>query len=279
MEPANTAFHFGAVFCAEMNLSSSSCSICCCLCFPPSTHQVDWPIAAAVNGGIAAVSRAAANPGVIRLADFVSSCLHPPALGHILWASSGGAPDVWMTRNFSRTIASAAVSGMGRVRSKDSALNMYLLPVNALCVLPDGNVLILTDREAEALLESGSWAAGKGGPSGGPYIFGRAKLLHLSYAQEESPQAAQSLAVVMPQAGLQNFAMSAAGDALLPPDAAAKLQLFAGRTTLGGPARRAAVAALLPERNDRDVATLLPEMRGYGHLVQRSQLEEICQAD
>lgn len=247
----------------------------------PLCLQVDWAIAAAVGGGIDAVRRAAAAaPGLMSLGDFVGRSLRPPALGTICWtAGSGGSArsaaaassGVWMTSNFANSVESAGAFAGSSGRA-GKALNTYLIPVNALCLLPDGHVLILTDREAEALLESGRWQAGSGG--GGT----KGTLLHFAYTQDDSLQAAQSLsAQVLP--GQNALRLMASGAVTLHPAACAKLQLFAGRTTLGGQARCSAVKALLPTRADKDAALELPKMRGFGHLIQRSQLEDICQMD
>jgi hypothetical protein len=182
--------------------------------------------------------------GAMRLADAVARCVQPPALGAIAW--SGG--EIWVTRNFMRTL---------HFEDDDAAadLSLYLRPVDALVALPGGAVLALSEREANALLAAAS--CGDGAPPALP------ALLHHAYARD-----AAGAALLTPHAPL-------------PHAAAARLQLLNGEVHFGGAddeERTRAVAALLCSRAARAAALLLPPMRGAGHLLARSALEELCEA-
>ena len=204
--------------------------------------ETDWPVAAA-----AALQHADA--GAMRLADAVANHLRPPELATIAWS-----PAVWVTANFIRTLAPP--DGASADDEHDD-LSLYQRPVDAMLRLPDGGVLLLSDREAETLLEA-HWAAGK--------AAGRPPLLHHSYARD-----ARDAALMAPDNDDDD-------DAALPDELAAALQLFNGETTLGGEARVAAAVAMLPNAEARGAALRLPVLRGNAHLLARSHLEACCEA-
>lgn len=241
---------------------------------------------------------------LLSLSEFVRLRLDPPHLARIRWGGGDEGDshpdDVWMTHNFALTTV-APESGAA------AKLNWFLRPVGFLCLMRDGHALLLTEREAGALLDLGEWdlnfglQAGGGAPAAA--AAGGAVLMHLSYAEAGS----DGLAVCfigapaggaagssrplrrVPAAALCSAAAAAAGEGAavqhqplraLTGAQVAKLQLFAGRTTLGaGAARQSAVRALLPEgdRAARDSVLELARTRGLGQLVKRSQLEDICQ--
>jgi hypothetical protein len=129
--------------------------------------------------------------------------------------------------------------------------------VDALVALPSGAVLALSEREANALLAAAAASVSSGAPALPP-------LLHHAYARD-----AAGAALLAPHAPL-------------PHAAAAWLQLLNGEVFFGlgddGNERTRAVAALLCSRAARAAALLLPPLRGAGHLVARSPLEELCEA-
>ena len=202
--------------------------------------ETDWNVAAA-----AALQDADA--GAMRLADAVANHLRPAELAKIAWSS-----DVWVTANFMRTLAPP--DGASADDEHDD-LSLYQRPVDAMLRLPDGGVLLLSDREAETLLEA-HWAAGK--------AAGCPPLLHYSYACN-----ARDASLMAPDDD----------DAALSDEQAAALQLFNGETTLGGEDRVAAATAMLRSAEARGAALHLPVLRGNAHLLARSHLEACCEAE
>jgi hypothetical protein len=188
-----------------------------------------------------------ADAGAMRLADAVANHLRPAELAKIAWSS-----DVWVTANFMRTLAPP--DGASADDEHDD-LSLYQRPVDAMLRLPDGGVLLLSDREAETLLEA-HWAAGK--------AAGCPPLLHYSYACN-----ARDASLMAPDDD----------DAALSDEQAAALQLFNGETTLDGEDRVAAATAMLRSAEARGAALHLPVLRGNAHLLARSHLEACCEAE
>jgi hypothetical protein len=127
-------------------------------------------------------------------------------------------------------------------------------------------VLLLSDREADAVVEA-AWTAPRAAAAGSPPP---PLLLHHAHARAEPAPAWLTLQA------RPGGAHCRGGAAAVDDDALARLQLYNGEKMLGGDARGRALEALLPTSAARDAALLLPPMRGLGHLVSRSQLEDIC---
>ena len=207
-------------------------------------HESDWNVAALASR---AVLLARSGAGAISLADAVTSHLRPSELAAIAWH-----PDVWVTANFMRTLAPP--DGASADDKRDD-LSLYQRPVDALLRLPDGGVLLLSDREAETLLADHWMAGGRGA--------GPPPLLHHTYARD-----ARGASLIAPGGG---------GAAALPDAHAAALQLLNGETTLGGEERVAAATAMLGSAQARGAALRLPVLRGNAHLLARSDLEACCE--
>lgn len=241
----------------------------------------DWDVVAAAADGLpACVDESAA----VRLSDFVAARL-PAPVGAIDWAPARGdyqfwrgfgrdSGAVWATANFARTLADAA--------GAPTEWSLFLRPVDSLLLFPNGDILLLSDREADAVVAA-AWMQ----PALQPRAVPPAVLLQRCYTRD--PDRAAWLAVAAERGGRQGGGGAAArATAVLPPRAAAQVQLFAGETSFGprGGAReqgrrggRAAdVAELLRSREARAAALMLPIMRGLEHTLSHSQLEEVCEA-
>lgn len=146
-------------------------------------------------------------------------------------------------------------------------MSLYQRPIDAVLLFPSGDVVLLTPREADAFLEA-AWSP----PPGAAPRRGAATLVSLSYARMDDPQAAARLSVCIGGGG-------GASKPALHPATVARLQLLGGATVFGAERRAGAVAELLPEAAARCAALQLPSFRGNAHLVARSQLERVCEAE
>lgn len=212
----------------------------------------NWATTAAVATHATAL---AADPGAVRLEDFVSLRL-PRDMRAIVWGS-GGCPDIWLSSAFASPVD---VHG-------DAAAS-YLRPVDALLLFQDGVVWCLTPREMDSLLGA-AWerhASGAGTATG-------ALLTHLCVAA----RAGGGLPSAWANGG--GYARAEHTQARLPPSTLARLQLFAGDVTFGDAAAQRCVGALLASAAARGAALALPRLRGRGELVMLSQLETMCQAE
>ncbi len=249
----------------------------------PSAQAVpeqDWDYAAALTAtslvSLEGLPRAA--PALVALRD-AAFRLEPPSVALLGWPAQ-----VKCTTNFLRA-TSASVGG---------PLNDYLRPVGELLVLPSGEALLLSEREAEAVLLR-MWRAGAG--RGG---LGGALLVPLCYARQAAVALASAGAQQQPvvplacsayQAPGGGVAVSALCQRLASPTLVA-VQLFNGETGYGGcggsssgsseggtskatsplmPALRALVSGR------KSAAEALVRMRGKGVLFDRSDLELACE--
>ena len=215
--------------------------------------EEDWDVCNLAGSPLVAPS-----PRFIPLADAVRRFMRPAELCTIAWAPAD-AGAIFVTSNFVKTLK---VVGDG-----DTDLSLYQRRVDAFVSFADGAVLLLSDREADALLQA-AWCSLPRRSATAPPL-----LMHLCYARSEPPP--QWLTV---QAFPGGATLNMKGAHQMSPDVLARLQLFNGEAMFGSAERVAAVAALLPSAASRDAALLLPSLRQLGHLVARSQLEGVCQA-
>jgi hypothetical protein len=177
---------------------------------------------------------------ILNLPKAVKKHLLPVNLSTICWDghSDWGTSTVLLTTNFFKTLASS------------SQLSMYLRRVDTFIIAASGNVLLISNREAEELLE---WEFEQS------YDFSR--LMHSSYACREH-------ASLMDQRSHPRLPIS---EGIL-----SRLQLFNGETQYCTEDRRKAVQSILSSPASRAAALLLPGLRGLDRFVPASHLFEIC---
>ena len=224
--------------------------------------ETDWDAARlllAGGSGRRVVSAADSNIGVCKLPllEAVQQLTPADMLATISWTASPGRqppPPVLLTENFWRTC-----SGGG-------ALNEYLRAVDGVVCFSDGSVLLLSDRELDKLLEAQQALRRRGDPDGGRQ--GAVEVLRFSFARDfaTSPSWRSSLPA------------AAAGRSSLTDSAVVRIQLFNGETMFGSSERRLELSTMLATPEARGAAPLLPQMRGYGHLIARSHLIDAINA-
>jgi hypothetical protein len=142
--------------------------------------EVDWQYSAALQAG--SVTQLQQVAGIMPLAQLVQQ-LHPAGLGDIPWSS-----DVFVTRNFYATVTGT------------SGLSEYLRPLGHLLLFSSGEVLLLSDREADGVLKA-AWGGSISAVSKPP------QLMLLTHAD---PHASQLHA----GSGLRQAAAAATGQPL-----------------------------------------------------------------
>jgi hypothetical protein len=111
----------------------------------PAAEQ-DWQYSAVLEAGT--VSPLLSTAGIVPLAQLAQQ-LHPAGLGDIPWSG-----DVYVTRNFYTTVTGT------------SGLSEYLRPLGHLLLFSSGQVLLLSDREADGVLKA-AWGSTKRRSSSG----------------------------------------------------------------------------------------------------------------
>ena len=225
-------------------------------------QETDWDYRSVMGAAnLLALPLAAGVVPLQQLADV----LQPADIGRIAWP-----PQLHVTANFSRTVDGGGLPSQGE----------YLRPIKALLLFPDGAALLVSEREAEALLEL-LWATGKVSlsRSGGPRS---PLLLGLSYAQKGFAELAGgggpstlSLAVSVSSGGA--WAAPDAGEALrrLGVSELVAMHLFGGGTEYGTPAEMKELHRLM--RRQLRAAEALTEARGRQSMLSRSGLERACE--
>ena len=225
--------------------------------------EVDWDYRSIL--GAASLRALPSAAGVVPLQRLANG-LQPADLGRIEWP-----PQLHVTANFRRT-----VDGGGGLPPQQGE---YLRPVKALLLFPDGAALLVSEREAEALLEL-LWATGKVSLSNSRGLRSPL-LLGLSYAQRGYKELAGggpptlSLAVSVSSSGA--WAAPDAKEALRRLGAAelVGMHLFGGGTEYGTPAEMRELHRLMRRR--LRVAEALTEARGRQSMLSRSGLERACE--
>lgn len=202
--------------------------------------------------------------GIQKLDRFVAQELR--LFRNLPWDAVG----VYATSNFCNTvIVSHAASSTG--------LTNYLRPIDALLVYPSSqSVLLLSEREAERLLPI-LWQQRRRGASSAasaqPVFVNLAFLREWALASSASHTGRGSS--TRPHARMQLPAGVPTPSVARP---LAALQLFAGETMFHCTEARIAVRALLANRAAIDAALRIPVSRGTSHLLDRSHLQEDCDA-
>ena len=230
-------------------------------------QEADWDVRACGKCAHAAqVASHLACAGVMPLAAAAKRHLSQaiPTISAVAWAEAESSASVFATENFMRTL----------VREAGDDLSMYLRSVDAFVLLPSGSALLLSEREADALLDAAAIdkAASAAGSSAAPSV---PSVLHLRYTSEEDMTAAGG---GQARVELRGRTPTRAGALLagLQCGAVVSMQLFNGETMFGYKRRKDAAAGLLPTAEARSAALGLATLRGNRHLLARSQLEEIC---
>jgi hypothetical protein len=187
----------------------------------------------------------------------VMALLRPDSVRTIPWSQA-----VFCTSNFRSTL-------LGPAPQKE-----YLRPVRAMLLFPQGQVLLVSEREADALLEL-LWQAR---PGGGAAAGAVPLLQSLSYAK-----LAFEGAGIVPVAPRLACSVSAHAWHVSPGRACAQasapvlvtLQLFDGDTMYGTLLQRRELQRLMRRR--LEAAQELTGMRGKQSLLPRSHLERVCE--
>lgn len=229
--------------------------------------------------------------------------LHPDSLNGISWSSK-----VYMTRNFILTTASVqrashisltAVAGNSGMGSVYGCLNEYLRPISSVLLFPSGDVLLLSERECEGVLEQlwGFATNGRSASSAAPGSKSAAQLLCLSYARLARTAAAgnssssgssaqapgvQFLALPVEEGVLTNQAIDSADSRPNPQIPAVSelvcMHLFDGGAMFDGDVQQLSHLKGMV-RGKREVAEALLGMRGKQTMFPRSQLELACDVE
>lgn len=196
------------------------------------------------------------------LSDVMKSRLVPQTLALIKWSA-----DIYCTTNFLETVANSS-------QVKELCLNKYLRLVDAAIRFPGGEVLLISEREADHLLNL-FWEGVTQRQRRNKWNPTQPSFFHHSFARRASDRTSQSLSLVLPPTRELNIS----------DETMASVQLFAGETTYRTASRREALKAMLLARkchiNKVVIAANaepehLVEMRGLHHQMSYSDLEKIC---
>ena len=212
-----------------------------------------------------------ADAGVAPL-QTLTNMLLPVSIREIRWSSQ-----IYTTANFSRAIA-------GVVQSQ------CLRPVKSVLMFPDGSALLVSEREADSLIEV-LWASGEGtadtGPRSSPqpsplllilssiqqgfreHQLQRGSPIHLSTCLTMRSSRAWSTPPASSIAALGQLESDPGLGVLV------GMQLFGGGTEYGTRKEREALHRLM--RRKREAAEDLTEMRGRQSMFSRSDLEVACE--
>ncbi|GIL75394.1 hypothetical protein Vretifemale_5196 [Volvox reticuliferus] len=227
--------------------------------------ESDWKYATGLTANSVTDLDAAAV--LTRLSDAVAT-LGPRSLSDISWSSA-----VWCTRNFLMAAASS---------HNTAELNQYLRPVGTLVLFASGEVLLVSEREADQL-QGTSWNAeprfgdGSGGAANPPL------MLDLCYACQAVTGGSYDkplLALPLAHGGgssteatammTRSLAWRRMGAAQL-----VSVQLFNGDSRYKSDAQRDRLRRMVWRRRE-DVEELM-SMRGKMSLLPRSDLERACE--
>ena len=217
-------------------------------------EENDWTYSAALQAASAAqLARSCAALQLVPLPR-AAQLLAPEAVGQVPWSGA-----VFCTANciYTTQLAMAAAQQGGA----PGLLNEYLRPLDAALLLPSGEVVLLSERELDGLLEV-LWAGGGG--AGGSVVA----LLSLRYANRAFPQRARpKLAASLKPAGRDLLSRLAASELV-------SVQLFNGAATYEGQEQQGELVRMV--RGRMEAAEALVAMRGALPLFPRSDLQKAC---
>ena len=169
---------------------------------------------------------------------------------------------LYVTRNFMQTIET---SGTVRTIGDD-----YLRSADAMLLFTTGEVLLISDHEANniiPLLRS----------AGTTYVINNVYLSHFAYERcgKLIPASInRKAAVIVPKISRGNRRVLVNDIPML------HIELFNGYTMFGPKDRKMELStSILNSREAKAAALTLPALRGWGHLLNRSDLEEVCDAE
>ena len=198
-----------------------------------------------------------AEAGVMSLGEAINACLRPPQveLSSIPWDLC----KIFVTKAFIETVA----DGHG-ARLDD--LSDFMRPLDAIVVFQTSEVLLLSEWEADAVLAV-MWNV----------RFHRTFLANLSYlveaADEDRPS--EEIKLRVPPHPASHAKAAEVQDITI-----AGLQLLAGQTMFSTSARKESIQRLAaPSPAAKRAALKIVELRGRQHMISRSDLEVICNAD
>ena len=176
-------------------------------------------------------------------------------LAAIQWAQCS----IFVTKAYAVTVADS--QGMPL---KDQS--EFMRPLDAVVVFPNGDVLLLSEWEADEVLPL-LWKAASS--SSAPF------MVNFAYLRAAADASSSVIQMRVPPAPTSSVPRLAVNDRTM-----AGLQLLAGETMFKTQARKAAVQALAASSVAAKKAALqLVHLRGRQHMISRSDLELICNAD
>jgi hypothetical protein len=219
--------------------------------------EIDWDCNVLLEAGILGVSELQETCPVLPLQHFVVQRLKLPGFDEYSF------PGIYATRNFVETVC---------VRGDAMTLRDYLRPVDAGLLYANGDVLLLSEREADLVLES-IWALGGSCSSTGP------SFINHSYVRVCS--SGDSIALSLPiRISEDNRSLT-----ILRHSTIAALQLFNGDTMFRDEngqamsARMSAVQNLLSAGQSGNSALMLTTLRGKNIHVEGSDLQCLTTED
>jgi hypothetical protein len=246
-------------------------------------QEVDWPYAVALTAASAAeLGRCTTSLQLLPLTDVAKQLLQPRCIGEIPWATG-----VYVTQGFVYAVEQLSAGGAA---SGSTCWNEYLRLVSDVLVLPSREVVLVSEREAEGLLEL--WLEQKGfttvsGSSGlssrvsaraGTATSSSAHLVSLSYALAAAgggPLATALLPAAAAAAGRTGHAVvGKQGQELVNVPELVSMQLFNGGCSFASTEQRQWLRSRM--RGRREAAEGLVSMRGTLPLFPRSHLEKAC---
>jgi Protein of unknown function (DUF3638)/Protein of unknown function (DUF3645) len=221
-----------------------------------AVSELDWSLSSIFS--VHSPSQLPKNTGVMSTSEFISKNLSPTSINRIRWTGR-----IYGSRNFFTTVVDKA-------NQTPYPLNHYLRLVDVGIHFPNGEVLLVSEQEADFLMET-YWEKMHGKikplPWPGPVLF------HLSFLRSSLDGDVTGLSsnmLTLPR--LESFRPE---DKLI-----AELQLFAGETVYRTKSRRRALKLMVQGNDSLAAPTAEPEhivgMRGFSHCLPYSDLEQVC---
>ena len=218
-----------------------------------SDEQIPWDFQAVLN---ATTPTALPGAGVRPIEDHIWCCLPQsvPQLGAIAWSKCG----IYATENYMKTV-------------RGSDLSEYLRPVDALLLFKSEQCLLLSEWEADQILQL-LWARGTEGTNNICFV----NFSFLRLPTEHSLYVGLKPTLTRPLWPYFGNVDSRVNENML-----AGLELLAGGTMLpkNTPMRKKALEGLLQSPQAKKGALQLVALRGCEIMIARSDLEEVTQAD
>jgi len=218
--------------------------------------QEDWPFATLLE--VRTPAELPANANIQSLSDTMQTRFASTNLSEVYWSMC----NIFVTRNFTETVASTMEGEIANISD-------FLRPVDAIVLFESNDsCLLLSEWEADKTIEL-FWGIDEE-KAVMPRFTNLTYLLEaISAHTEDVPKLQLPYSTSRRQKGNGNMVH-------LSEHTLGGLQLLAGHTMFSSEARRGAVADLLPTPEAKKAALDLVVLRGEGHMISRSDLEEIC---